>query len=163
MRRTRQARALWVEVYPELSEGRPGLFGAVTSRAEAQVVRLSCIYALMAGSSSIQTPHLRAALALWKYCEDSARYIFGDSLGDPVADELRKALRGSPKGMTRTEIRDHFARNRSASQLDHALRALLEYGAVRQERDESDKGRPSERWYAMDAPRPMKEVPEKNP
>jgi hypothetical protein len=161
MRRTRQARELWIGVYPELSEGRPGLFGAITSRAEAQVVRLSCIYALLARSSSIQTPHLRAALALWKYCEDSARYIFGDSLGDPVADELRKALRGNPRGMTKTEIRDHFGRNRSAAEIDRALGSLLEFGVGRYEREESDKGRPSERWFAMDAARQMK-VPGKN-
>jgi hypothetical protein len=162
MRRTRQARELWIGVYPELSEGRPGLFGAITSRAEAQVVRLSCIYALLDRSSSIKSQHLRAALALWKYCEDSARYIFGDSLGDPVADELLKALRGNPRGMTRTEIRDHFARNRSASEVDRALGALLEYGVVRYERDEADKGRPSERWFAVDAARSTKEVPGKN-
>src|SRR5262249_32824568 len=34
MYRSEKARRLWAEVYPELSEGRAGLLGAVTSRAE---------------------------------------------------------------------------------------------------------------------------------
>jgi hypothetical protein len=39
MHRSAKARKLWANVYPGLSEGRPGLMGAVTSRAEAQVTR----------------------------------------------------------------------------------------------------------------------------
>src|SRR5581483_7678529 len=36
-----QARAEWARVYPALSEGHPGLLGAITARAEAQTVRLA--------------------------------------------------------------------------------------------------------------------------
>lgn len=71
MRRDDQARQIWWEVYPELSEGHPGLFGAVTSRAEAQVLRLSCIYALLDCSAVVRKEHLLAALGLWEYCEAS--------------------------------------------------------------------------------------------
>ena len=49
--------------------GHSGLYGAVTSRAEAQVVRLSLIYALLDCSPVIRQEHLLAALALWEYCE----------------------------------------------------------------------------------------------
>ena len=149
MQRGTKARKLWFEVYPGLSQGGRGLLGAVTSRAEAQVMRLACIYALLSRSSFIRVEHLRAALALWSYCEASARYIFGDSLGDPVADELLEALRSRPNGLTRTDIRDHFGRNRSAQGIDRALSVLLECGLVRHGRDESEKGRPSERWFAL--------------
>ena len=34
LRRDEKARELWHAVYPELSEGSPGLFGSATSRAE---------------------------------------------------------------------------------------------------------------------------------
>jgi hypothetical protein len=40
MRRSEDAKVIWRKVYHDLSEGQPGMFGAVTSRAEAQVVRL---------------------------------------------------------------------------------------------------------------------------
>jgi hypothetical protein len=39
-----EALTMWYEIYRELSEGHPGMFGAVTSRAEAQCVRLALIY-----------------------------------------------------------------------------------------------------------------------
>jgi len=153
---------LWLEIYPELSEGRPGLLGAVTSRAEAQVMRLACIYALMDRSKIVRVQNLRAALALWKYCESSARYIFGDSLGDPVADTLLKALRNSANGLTRTDIRDLFGRNRGAHEIDRALRVLLEYGHVRKGREEAEQGRPTERWFALAALQAEKVAKEKN-
>jgi hypothetical protein len=41
------ARDIWARIYGPLSEGKPGLFGAVVSRGEAQVVRLAALYAVM--------------------------------------------------------------------------------------------------------------------
>ena len=70
-RRDECAGRLWKDVYPKLSEGKPGLFGAVTSRGEAQVMRLAGLYAVLDRSQVIGVSHLRAALAAWKYCEDS--------------------------------------------------------------------------------------------
>ena len=46
-RRTPAARELWQDRYPALSQGRPDVYGAATSRAEAQVLRLSAIYAAL--------------------------------------------------------------------------------------------------------------------
>jgi hypothetical protein len=43
--RTPEARALWDGMYRQLSDGAPGLLGAMTARAEAQVMRLACLYA----------------------------------------------------------------------------------------------------------------------
>ena len=77
----RSAEGVWQEVYGPLSAGKPGLFGAVVGRAEAQVVRLASIYAVMDLSRTIEEKHLMAALAIWDYAEDSARYIFGDAYG----------------------------------------------------------------------------------
>src|SRR5437773_2051459 len=83
VRRDDAARTHWKSVYSELSAGRPGLLGAAISRAEAQAMRLALIYALLDCSRAICQEHLRAALALWQYAEASARFIFGDALGDP--------------------------------------------------------------------------------
>jgi hypothetical protein len=41
IKRDDDARALWAEVYHDLSEGKEGLIGAILSRAEAQVLRQS--------------------------------------------------------------------------------------------------------------------------
>lgn len=62
------AREMWADIYPTLSAGMPGLLGAVTARAEAQVMRLACLYALLDHSSEIHDLHLNAALPLRRYC-----------------------------------------------------------------------------------------------
>jgi hypothetical protein len=142
------ARALWIREYARLSEGVPGLLGAMTARAEAQVMRLATIYALLDCSGIIGENHLRAALAAWKYAENSARFIFGSALGDPLADEILRALRGAPQGLDRTDIRDHFGRHKSAVQIDRAL-AVLREGGMADAVIEQTGGRPSERWFAV--------------
>jgi hypothetical protein len=142
------ARDQWAEVYGPLSEGKPGLFGAVTGRAEAQTLRLATIYAAMNESASIEREHLEAALAVWDYAEESARYIFGDATGDPVADAILQALRNAgDSGLTRTEIRDLFKRHQGADRINAALGELLRLGRVRRETEQTG-GRPTERWVA---------------
>jgi hypothetical protein len=142
------ARKPWAEVYGPLSEGKPGMFGAVTGRAEAQTLRLATLYAVMDESETIEYEHLAAALALWDYAEESARYIFGDATGDSVADELLEALRAAGEaGMSRTEIRDLFARHKKMDRINGALHLLLKLGRVRKVNVPTG-GRPTEMWYA---------------
>jgi hypothetical protein len=142
------AREIWTEVYGPLSEGKPGLFGAVVGRSEAQVLRLAALYAAMGESHEIEREHLLAALALWDYSEKSARYIFGDATGDAVADQIYNALRAAGKdGMTRTEISHLFGRNRSSERIGQALSLLLAAGRVRRKTHKTG-GRQAERWYA---------------
>jgi DNA-binding transcriptional ArsR family regulator len=151
MRMDEGARGIWRKVYAVLSEGKPGLLGSVTSRAEAQTMRLACLYALLDCSAVVNANHMMAALEVWRYCEDSARFIFGDALGDATADEIMRELRQKPNGLTRNEIREHFNRNKSSAEIGRALGMLLENGFVRLERsreDESQK-RPTERWFAV--------------
>lgn len=147
MERDADARALWAEVYPNLSEGKPGLLGAATSRAEAITLRLSCLYALLDRSAVVRVGHLRAALALWSYAQRSARYIFGSALGDPVADEILAALKVRPKGVTRTELREYFGRHKTSGEIGRALGVLLDHGLAQMEHEQSG-GRPTERWFA---------------
>jgi DNA replicative helicase MCM subunit Mcm2 (Cdc46/Mcm family) len=142
-----EARHLWHKVYPDLSEGKPGLVGAMIARAEAQVIRLSIIYALLDLSTVIRKEHLEAALAVWRYCEDSCRYIFGNALGDPVADGLLRTLRSRPDGMNRTEMNKMFKGHTKSNQIERALGLLEELGSAKREIQETG-GRPSEVWFA---------------
>ena len=145
---TSTARREWAAVYESLSDGQAGLLGAITARAEAQVVRLGLVYALLDGQAEIDEPHLKAALAVWEYCEASVAYIFGDALGDPVADEILQALRhASSEGMSRTAIRDLFGRNRSSERIGAALQLLATKGRARPETNQTG-GRPLETWFA---------------
>lgn len=145
--RSPEARELWASVYPNLSAGLPGLLGAVLARSEAHVLRLATLYALLDRSTTVRRDHLEAALTLWDYAERSARFIFGASLGDPLADELLAQLRRSPGGLTRTEIRDLFVRHGLRTQLDRALLTLQANGLARMVKTPTG-GRPEERWFA---------------
>ena len=150
---TADAKAKWGAVYPTLSAPQPGLLGAVTARGEAQTVRLALIYALLDRSAHIEVPHLRAALACWEYCESSAAYIFGDMLGDPVADEILLALRqAGSAGITRTAIRDLFGRHQSGDRIGAALALLTARGWARRTM-QATAGRPSETWFATEMQR----------
>lgn len=149
LRRDRAASDHWRAIYCDLSEGRPGLLGSMTGRAEAQVMRLSMIYALADGASIIELAHLEAGLALWRYCFDSARFIFGDSLGHSAADDLLGALLvAGAAGMARAEMsREVFGKNRSAREITQALALLSDLHLARVEVDRSGAGRPVQHWY----------------
>jgi hypothetical protein len=145
---TDAAKATWAAVYGALSAGQPGLLGAVTARAEAQTIRLALIYALLDGAAEIGEPHLRAALAVWEYCEASAARIFGTALGDPIADEIEQALKQQlPEGMSRTAIRNLLGRHQTTDRIGAALSLLLTKGRARVE-TASTGGRPVETWFA---------------
>lgn len=142
-----EARRVWADVYPQLSEGKGGMFGLVTNRAEAQVLRLSVIYSLLDCSRVVQLPHLLAALAVWDYCEASARFIFGDATGDPVADRMLEALRNSEDGLTRTQIYDLLGHGTKAGRINSALGLLLSTGRVTRRMEATD-GKAKEIWTA---------------
>jgi hypothetical protein len=144
--RSPEARDLWHEVYPRLAADRPGLVGSLAARCLAHVCRLAMLYALLDREPVIGVRHLQAAVACWDYCEASLRYVFGTSLGDPTADEIREALRNVPSGMSKTEMRDYFGRNKKAADIDRAL-TMLQRWKMAEPRTVKTAGRPAERWF----------------
>jgi hypothetical protein len=142
------ARLRWGEIYEELSNEKPGLAGDVIARGEAQVIRLAVLYAVLDSSPWITVPHLEAALELWRFCEESAVYVFGDSTGDPMADEILRILREvAPGGLTQNEIRNLFTHHHSAMRIGAALGILLQHHKVRHQKRVTN-GRPATVWYA---------------
>jgi hypothetical protein len=147
---TSTAAKRWKEIYTTLSIEQPGLLGAITARAEAQTLRLALVYALTDGAGEIDVAHLEAALAVWRYSEASAKLIFGDTVGDPLADEILRALRACfITGMTRTELVLMFRHSQHRTgAIGAALNRLLQLGRVRNEQSATG-GRPVERWFAV--------------
>lgn len=142
---TDEARKRWHEIYPELSRERPGLLGSLTSRAEAQTIRLASLYALLDESSKILLVHLEAALVLLDYVERSCSYIFGDKTGQPEADKLLQALRQSPGGLAQTQItRDVFKGNKKTCDTNQVILYLEEKGLIKQVTSNS-----IEKWVAV--------------
>ena len=105
-------------------------------------MRLACLYAVLDGTNVIRVEHLKAALAVWRYCEDSARYIFGAKLGHALADKILGILKANPAGLTKTDIHNRLSRNQSAAQLDLALTMLVEQQLISAETRQTG-GRPA--------------------
>ena len=135
-----ETRALWDTSYKTLSEEGPGLLSAVASRAEAQTLRLAALYAMLDYSHYIRVEHLQAALAVWKYCEESAKFIFGDQLGDPDAEKLLLAIReAGESGLTLTQInRTVFHGHKGAAEISRILASLHRSGLVEQVEPEAE-------------------------
>jgi hypothetical protein len=146
LKRDTQANKQWHQVYRRLSDGFGGLLGSVTSRATAQVMRLACVYSLLDCAEVIRLEHLEAALAVWRYCEDSAKYIFGMNTGDKLANAIEKALKEHPEELTKTALFDLCGRNKSAAEIDAALNLLIELGRIEKRVKNTDgkRGRPAE-------------------
>ena len=138
------------EIYGHLTRSRLGLVGAICNRAPAHVLRPSALYALADCSSTIRRHHQQAALALWEYAEASAGFIFGQRVGNRLANHLLELLRSYPTRQTRTDIRDALGRNRHAEDISAALQLLADLGLATCviEKAASGPGRPTERWIA---------------
>ena len=148
MKRSPEAASLWRELYPLLAQERPGLYGAMTSRGEGQTLRLSMVYALIDGVPIIGVDHLQAAYAVWRYCEESARLIFGESdAGNALAWTIHKSIVASA-GISRTEISQALGGHSPAHAIADALAWLRDNGMAHCMIDAASSARRKpERWY----------------
>jgi hypothetical protein len=145
------ASELWVQAYGALTTAPPGAMGAVYNRAAPHVRRLAMIHAAMNGAGAVTTEHLSAAIALWHYCVESARYIFGTSTGNRLADDIREYLRAAGElGLTRTALSACLGRHTPATRISEALNLLLSAGLARREVRSETGGRPAETWYTAE-------------
>ena len=125
MTRDEEARALWNEVYPQLTADRSGVWGDVTARAEAQVLRLSMILALLDRSTVIRVEHLQSALALWNTTRTAPASSLGVSPADRITTKICVALTRSPGGLTRTRVNKNvLGGNLTATEIEDALLQL---------------------------------------
>jgi hypothetical protein len=146
-RRSEAARELWMDRYPALSQGRPDTYGAATSRAEAQVLRLSALYAALDCSAQVEVSHLRAALAVWDYCQASACRFFDGAPIDPTARRISEALSAAPGGLTKLQIIGIFCGHVSKERIDLALQQLSTLGIIgSRQPPATGRGRPSTVW-----------------
>jgi len=152
LRLDKHARALWWDAYTRLAESHDdGIASALCARAEAHTIRLALLYALADGARQINPEHLQAALALWDYAARSAAWALQRATGDPLAEQIHAALTSHPDGLTRTQLRDLFHRNKPAAHLDRALDTLAHTGRATRKRILT-AGRPAELWTTAAPP-----------
>jgi hypothetical protein len=148
--RSEEAANEWRRIYPELTRERVGTLGAICNRAAPQVIRLSLVYAILDCSDFIQIEHLRAAIEIWRYCEESVRFVFGNELSNRTANTILKSLRCSlTDGLSRTAISKLFNGNKSKAEIDSALQILHSARLARRSTIPTD-GRSAEVWFALE-------------
>ncbi|MGD0284822.1 MAG: DUF3987 domain-containing protein [Acidimicrobiales bacterium] len=130
--RSEAAEEQWAVLYRQLAADAPGgLLGGLVSRAEAQALRLSVVYALLDGTRHVEPVHLAAAAAVWCYCRESAAHLFGDRLGNVLAERILAIVRGATgKVLSLTEISALLARHATAKQISDAIDVLVERGLL---------------------------------
>jgi hypothetical protein len=121
------AKTYWKEIYPMLTQEVPGRWGEVTSRGEAQVTRLSLLFALLDESETVDKEHLQAACAVWEYCSQSARWAFEEMRFSPDAQTIINGLKKSGS-LSLTEINSNLFRgNRKADKIKKALEEIAPF------------------------------------
>jgi hypothetical protein len=149
---TEETRERWTAEYPALSKSGDTLVDHMTARGEAQTIRLALIYTLLDQAPAIEVAHLEAALALWRFCLASTRYVFGELTGDSTGDVILRALRAAGNnGLHKTDIFNLFGRNLPAAKIDAALGRLQGAGKVvsRQVPAGPGGGRPRQVWFLV--------------
>jgi DNA polymerase I-like protein with 3'-5' exonuclease and polymerase domains len=168
--RSAAAVEFWKNLYVSLSK--TAADRAVVDRAEAHTLRLSMLYALLAGRAEVDVEHIEAAYALWRYNEAGTLGLFG--VGE-LCKEAHLTLdylraKGS-EGATRTEIQNRlFHNHRTGAEIHGWLRALKEKQLAYYETEKNDNGNVIERWFAIQCsgpspdkpPQPPKEAQKKN-
>jgi hypothetical protein len=106
-------------------------------------MRLALIYALLDESDSIRVEHLKAALAVWGYCERSALYIWSDRYLNRDLDRLCRAIEESEeRGLSLTSVvHDLFRGNKPKEEVHALIDQAIEYGIARKDVQKTD-GRP---------------------
>ncbi|HLF44256.1 MAG TPA: DUF3987 domain-containing protein [Acidimicrobiia bacterium] len=101
------AKEYWDEaVYHVITGPTPGLVSKLLDRARAHIRRLALLFTILDDNAEATTiEHLEAALAVWEYCANSAKYLFDyeNSTGDPDLDLVVQAL-GSAGQLRRSQI-----------------------------------------------------------
>jgi hypothetical protein len=93
MRRDDEAAERWNDWYrPNAQPEKHGLYDAATARDEARTLRMSIIHALLDGQAVIERRHIDAAIAVWNYCDESARGLFGATTSNKDVDRLAEEL-----------------------------------------------------------------------
>lgn len=119
------------EIYYDIETDEPGgLLGNVITRGSPFTLRLALLFALLDGHTSIGVDHLEAGYAVWRYARESAEYVFGDAVGDQIADQILAAVRRAPDGMTLTDLTRQLGGHVKATRRDYAVGTLERLGKV---------------------------------
>ena len=124
-----EAEPRWEQFYNDFHErikDDDSEFARIIARGDVQTKRIALIFALLDCSPVIRIEHLEAAIAIWRYCERSARWAFFEGEFSPTAQRIHDFIAFKPDGRaTLTEIQNSvFRNNLSKARMDAAIGEL---------------------------------------
>lgn len=150
--KTPAAEEVWALIYEHYAEKGEGETAALIGRAEAQILRLSLIYALLDGSEKITHEHICTARLVWEYCQKSVEFIFSEFNREKESSmvlNLLSALKEKPLSQSEIAI-DVFKGHISANKLVKLLKKLNAQGLIESKKQKT-AGRPKTLWSLTDA------------
>ena len=161
-----EAGEAWDVAYGQFGADAPSaLLADLEARGDMHCLRLAMIFALLDGTPVIELAHFGAALAVWRYCRDSARYVFGPDGAMEDARELSEMARAQKKfeddlakldealqeagQLSGREQRLVFSNNRSAAHIGRLRKELISRGQAA-EVAEGSGGRPRRLLVAVE-------------
>ena len=150
------AENLWAALYLEFSTTTSGTgpgaerLGEFTSRAAPYCLRVAALYAALDGSHLIKPGHLAAAAALIRYSLASAAAVLQTVDHTALAALAAWLADAGEHGRTKNEMREHYARNKSAAERDALLSELIAAGriTVTKRAPAGGRGKPAEVYTA---------------
>ena len=158
IRFSEDGRSAWNQFYRSVNDNLHGVIGKLLGRTEAHVLRLSMIYAVLNNHDPclIEAEHIQAAIAVWDYCSESVRYVFGGFTDpgpvkrlDANLKKLYQALLRHP--MTPSQVQNNvFKGNKTAPEVRQWLSELKNSGKVKCEARKAINGKDVKYWSAID-------------
>lgn len=157
----------WDLAYSSFGEGAPSpTLRDLEARGDMHCLRLAMIFALLDGTPIIERSHLNAALAVWQYCRDSARFLFGPEGAVEDTRELTTQQRDIKKfeddlvllddalreagELSGTDQRAVFSGNRSSAYVGRLRKELISRGQAIEQVAPPSVGRPKRTLVAVD-------------
>ena len=125
---------VWDRLYDRLEDNPlTGTAGELTRRGAAHVRRLALILTLIDMEKETQSRHLLAAESIWRYCQESVRYIFTGAMTREQAQVMDYLSRN---GATITNIVQLvFKKHKKASEVKALIADLMDTGRVKADGD----------------------------
>ena len=148
-----QARAVWCELYPDISRDGEGRTGSLMARSEVYARMLAMVFALMDKRDVIEPGDLLSALAWINYWRESINYIWRNGEEQTELDEFTQAVLdvvvGRP-GVKLSEIQNEWKRKRT-TEVNTALELLAGMAPplIEMRRDTTGSGRAAHRYYPV--------------
>lgn len=148
-----EARAVWCELYPQITRDGEGRAGSLMARSEVYARMLAMVFALMDKRDVIEPGDLLSALAWINYWRESINYIWRDGDEQTELDEFTQAVLDvvvNKPGVKLSEIQNEWSRKR-IPEVNTALELLANMAPplVEMKKDTTGGGRPAHRYYPV--------------